>query len=107
MPLQHFLISMPVFGKGNGKVLQCSRLENPGTEEPGGLRSMGSCRVGHGWSDLAAAAAAACPFLASACSDSYLISVYMFKADLCCVIFGNEFSLMNNIPLEADTEEEQ
>ena len=29
----------------------------PGTEEPGGLWSMGSHRVGHDWSDLAAAAA--------------------------------------------------
>ena len=28
----------------------------PGTGEPGGLPSMGSYRVGHGWSDLAAAA---------------------------------------------------
>ena len=28
----------------------------PGAEEPGGLPSMGSHRVGHGWSDLAAAA---------------------------------------------------
>ena len=27
----------------------------PGTGEPGGLRSMGSHRVGHDWSDLAAA----------------------------------------------------
>ena len=34
----------------------------PGTEEPGGLPSMGSHRVGHDWSDLAAAAAAKiCP----------------------------------------------
>ena len=32
----------------------------PGTEEPGGLPSMGSHRVGHNWSDLAAAAVAAC-----------------------------------------------
>ena len=31
----------------------------PGTEEPGGLPSMGSHRVRHDWSDLAAAAAAA------------------------------------------------
>ena len=31
----------------------------PGTEEPGGLPSMGSHRVGHDWSSLAAAA---CPF---------------------------------------------
>ena len=30
----------------------------PGTEEPGGLPSMGSNRVGHDLSDLAAAAAA-------------------------------------------------
>ena len=30
----------------------------PGTEEPGGLPSMGSHRVGHDWSDLAAAAGA-------------------------------------------------
>ena len=30
----------------------------PWTEEPGGLQSMGSLRVGHDWSDLAAAAAA-------------------------------------------------
>ena len=29
----------------------------PGTEEPGGLPSMGSHRVGHDWSDLAAATA--------------------------------------------------
>ena len=28
----------------------------PGTEEPGGLPSMGSHRIGHNWSDLAAAA---------------------------------------------------
>ena len=31
---------------------------SPGTGEPGGLLSMGSHRVGHDWSDLAAAAAA-------------------------------------------------
>ena len=31
----------------------------PGTAEPGGLLSMGSHRIGHNWSDLAAAAAAA------------------------------------------------
>ena len=33
----------------------------PGTEEPGGLLSMGSHRVRHDWSDLAAAAAARSP----------------------------------------------
>ena len=33
----------------------------PGTGEPGGLPSMGSCRVGHDWSDLAVAVV--CVFL--------------------------------------------
>ena len=40
----------------------------PGTGEPGGLLSMGSPRVGHDWSDLAAAAAAA----AAACESKFL-----------------------------------
>ena len=35
-------------------------LRIPGTGEPGGLPSMGSHRVGHDWSDLAAVAAAIC-----------------------------------------------
>ena len=34
----------------------------PWMEEPGGLQSMGSLRVRHDWSDLAAAAAAHCIF---------------------------------------------
>ena len=55
----HFHFSLSCIGEGNGNPLQCSCLENPGTGEPGGLPSMGSHRVGHNWSDLAAAAAAA------------------------------------------------
>ena len=53
----HFPLSR--IGEGNGNPLQCSCLENPGTGEPAGLPSLGSHRVGHDWSDLAAAAAAA------------------------------------------------
>ena len=36
-------------GEGNGSPLQCSCLEkeSPWAEEPGGLQSMGSQRVGH------------------------------------------------------------
>ena len=34
-------------GGGNGSPLQNSCLGNPWTEEPGGLQSMGSQRVGH------------------------------------------------------------
>ena len=33
-------------GRGHGDPLQDSCLENPWTEEPGGLQSMGSQRVG-------------------------------------------------------------
>ena len=35
------------YGEGNGNRLQYSCLENPWMEEPGGLQSMGSLRVGH------------------------------------------------------------
>ena len=35
------------FGEGDGTPLQYSCLENPWTEEPGRLQSMGSLRVGH------------------------------------------------------------
>ena len=37
------------YGEGNGTPLQSSCLENPWMEEPGGLQSMGSLRVGHDW----------------------------------------------------------
>ena len=52
----HFQFSC--IGEGRGNPLQCSCLEKiPGTGERGGLSSMESHRVGHDWSDLAAAAA--------------------------------------------------
>ena len=35
------------FREGNGNPLQYSCLENPKAEEPVGLQSMGSLRVGH------------------------------------------------------------
>ena len=46
----------------------------PGRGEPGGLPSMGSHRVGHNWSDLAAAAAAA----ADSMLMSYLVNMDFF-----------------------------
>ena len=55
----HFHFSLSCIGEGNGNPLQCSCLENPRMGEPGGLPSMGSHRVGHDWSDLVAAVAAA------------------------------------------------
>ena len=45
-------------GEGNGTHSSVLAWRIPGTEEPGGLPPMGSHRVGHDWSDLAAAAAA-------------------------------------------------
>ena len=43
------LTTQLVIGKGNGSPLHCSCLENPWTEEPGRLQSIGSQRVGHDW----------------------------------------------------------
>ena len=40
-------------GGGHGNPLQYSYLKNPRTEEPGGLPSLESHRVGLNWSDLA------------------------------------------------------
>ena len=53
----HFHFSLSCTGEGNGNPLQYSCLENP--RDGGALwaASMGSHRVGHNWSDLAAAAA--------------------------------------------------
>ena len=52
----HFHFSLSCIGEGNGNPLQCSCLKNPRDREPGGLPSVGSHRVRHDWSDLAAAA---------------------------------------------------
>ena len=46
-------------GEGNGNPLQCSCLENLRDGEAWWLPSIGSHRVGHDWSDLAAATAGA------------------------------------------------
>ena len=52
----HFHFSLLCIGEGNGNSLQCSCQENPRDRGPYGLPSMGSHRVRHNWSDLAAAA---------------------------------------------------
>ena len=46
----------------------------PGAGEPGGLLSMGSHRVGHDWSDLAAAGAADLHVR----TDMYMVSADLF-----------------------------
>ena len=52
----HFHFSLSCIGEGNGSSPQCSCRRIPEMGEPGGLPSMGLHRVGHDWSDLAAAA---------------------------------------------------
>ena len=53
VPFVYFLLLFPLsrrlVGEGNGNPLQYSCLENPKAEEPVGLQSMGSLRVGHDW----------------------------------------------------------
>ena len=58
----------------------------PGMGEPGGLPSMGSHRVGHDWSDLAAAAAAivSLDLMFHVFSDGYLRLVLNFWTSLTC-----------------------
>ena len=51
----------------------------PGTVEPGGLPSMGSHRVGHDWSNLAAAAARCS--LPSLCLSFLSLSSFIFETD--------------------------
>ena len=54
----HFHFSFSCVGEGNGNPLQYSCLENPRDGGAWWLPSMGSHRVGHDWSDLAAVAGA-------------------------------------------------
>ena len=72
----------------------------PGTGEPGGLPSLGSHRVGHNWSDLAAAAAAATqyPFnpLLICLNQWELVSNYCYwepwlKQILLCIVWKPAF----------------
>ena len=59
----------------------------PGTGEPGGLPSMGSHRVGHDWSDLAAAVAVT--YLPN--MDEKTLELTYFKNSMCacvCVLLG-------------------
>ena len=54
----HFRFSLSRIGEGNSSHSSVLAWRIPGTGEPGGLLSMGSHRVGHDCSDLAAATAA-------------------------------------------------
>ena len=59
----------------------------PGTEELGGLPSMGSHRVGHDWRDLAAAVASVHILLKSSLKDFDQCLVNMWKEHYCLVVW--------------------
>ena len=61
----------------------------PGTGEPGGLQSMGSHRVGHDWSNLAAAAAAAFFYCLSK-RGSFFLTIFLL---VCQLTPNNSFKL--------------
>ena len=60
----------------------------PGTGEPGGLPSMGLHRVGHDWSDLAAAAAAGCGKLFAKWSYHLLFKINFIYLLLSLAVLG-------------------
>ena len=63
----HFPFSLSCIGEGNGNPLQCSCLENPKDWGAWWAAVYGFARVGHEWSDLAAADASGLFVAASYC----------------------------------------
>ena len=91
----HFHFSLSCIGEGNGNHSSVLAWRIPGTVEPGGLPSMGLHRVGHDWSDLAAAAAR------SWFESSFFIRCFFFLISLphssTIVLYTSE---INNLYLE-------
>ena len=72
--------SMCRIGEGSGNSLQCSCLENPRDGIASvGCRLWGSHRVGHDWSDLAAAAAAVCIEWSHLCKHIMCIHTHIYN----------------------------
>ena len=67
----------------------------PGTGEPGGLPSMGSHRVGHDWSDLAAAAAEACNNLLALFSGGLLVGTWYSKLNSVSILGNTSTHLLS------------
>ena len=70
----------------------------PGMGEPHGLPSMGSCRVGHDWSDLAAAAAEKTE---SGCKEELQNSRLGFRTDRFIYYFdyGDTLRIINKVEM--------
>ena len=64
----------------------------PGTGEPGGLQSMGSHRVGHDWSDLAAAAYLISQLVQPKGNLSIASNGFFFFSDYCFVVSNIHFT---------------
>ena len=77
-----FHFSLSCTGEGNGNPSSVLAWRIPGTGEPGRLLSMGAHRVGHDWSDLAAAAAAA---VVKICSNPccYVVTTFTARENNC------------------------
>ena len=88
----HFHFSLSCIGEGNGNPLQCSCLENPRDGKPAGLPSMGSHRVGHDWSDAAAAP------MAFHCIYDKTLHPYHSSETLCDPAPANLFSHSSHSP---------
>ena len=78
----HFHFSLSCIAERNGTHSSVLAWRIPGTGEPGGLPSMGSHRVGHDWSDLAAAAAAA---------ELYINGIIKYAIFLCLFLISSLF----------------
>jgi len=70
----------------------------PGTGEPGGLPSMGSHRVGHNWSDLAAAAAST--FISGFLMDAYIHMFFGFSFEHVAMSHWCFHLIMNSVSLK-------
>ena len=73
----------------------------PRTEEPGGLPSRGSRRVGHDWSDVAAAAAVLSGIPVTRVTPFAMISQFLeILLFFCCLLFAFQFGQFLLIYLE-------
>ena len=84
----HFHFSLSCIGEGNVTHSSVLAWRIPETGEPGGLPSMGSHRVGHDWSELAAAAAEYTNWEICMATNTELSSLHSICQILNCLEWG-------------------